>query len=198
MTYRLREHTYIKVISPLFCNLIIVGCILNLLKIFEFLPPYSSTKIKVFLIIGTIGTNLIYIPMFAVAYRIFRIYKTKTIISKALNNKRLLIYIIIAVSVAVIYNIVIVFTERFYYTTIGSVNSPRFPRGFYSNYNLLYKIYQVYLTLIVSSLIKHLYLIIILHIYTYMLCILNSYHFFAVYISNIYDYCHWKLFKKIR
>ena len=198
MTYRLREHTYIKVISPLFCNLIIVGCILNLLKIFEFLPPYSSTKIKVFLIIGTIGTNLIYIPMFAVAYRIFRIYKTKTIISKALINKRLLIYIIIAVSVAVIYNIVIVFTERFYYTTIGSVNSPRFPIGYYSNFNLLHKIYQVYLTLIVSSSIKiSIFNNNRLYLYFIYIEFLSFIFFITVYIINIYDYCHWKLFKKI-
>jgi len=198
MTYRLRDHTYIKVISPLFCNLIIVGCILNLLKIFEFLPPFSSTKIKVFLILGTIGTNFIYIPMFAVAYRIFRIYKTRTIIAKSLNNKRLLIYIFIAVSVAVVYNIVIVFTERFYYTTIGSVNSPRFPIGYYSNFNLLHKIYQVYLTLIVSSSIKiSIFNNNRLYLYFIYIEFLSFIFFITVYIINIYDYCHWKLFKKI-
>jgi len=150
MTYRLREHSYIKVISPLFCNLIIIGCVLNMLKLFKYIPPYSSTKIKIFFLLGTIGTNLIYIPMFAVAYRIFRIYKTKTFMSNKLNNKRLLIGIFAAIGIVVIYDIVIIFTNRFYYTTIGSVTIARFPIGNYSNYHTLNKIYQTYLTVVVS------------------------------------------------
>jgi len=149
MTHKLKDHAYIKVISPIFCNLIIIGCIINLLKIFKYIPPYSSSKIKIFLILGTIGTNLIYIPMFAVAYRIFRIYKTKAFMSNSLNNKRLLICVLIAVSVSVIYNSVVAFTNRFYYITIGTINNMRFPVGYYSNYNTLNKIYQVYLTTVV-------------------------------------------------
>jgi len=157
MTYKLREHAYIKVISPLFCNLIIIGCILNMIKLFKFIPPYSSTKIKIFLLIETIGTNLIYIPMFAVAYRIFVIYKTKTFMSNKLNNKRLLIGVMVSVSIAVIYNLIIVLTNRFYYITMGSISVARFPVGKYSNFDTFNKIYQMYLTIVVSITILNIY-----------------------------------------
>ncbi|OUM63269.1 hypothetical protein PIROE2DRAFT_10238 [Piromyces sp. E2] len=127
MTNKLKNHSYIKVISPQFCNLIVIGCILNLLKIFKFIPPYSSAKIKIFLILGTIGTSLIYIPMFAVVYRIYRIYKSKTFMSNTLSNKHLLIGVLMAVSISIIYNTVVVFTNRFYYITVGTINASRFP-----------------------------------------------------------------------
>ncbi|ORX50027.1 hypothetical protein BCR36DRAFT_412519 [Piromyces finnis] len=153
MTYKLKEHPYIKVISPIFCNLIVIGCILNMIKLLKFIPPYSRGKIKIFLILETLGTNLIYIPMFAVAYRIFRIYKTKSFMSNSLNNKRLLIGIFSAISIAVIYKIVIVFTCSFYYTAIGSVTYARIPVGNYSNNELFNKIYQIYLTFVFILLI---------------------------------------------
>ncbi|ORX46467.1 hypothetical protein BCR36DRAFT_297677 [Piromyces finnis] len=152
MTFKLREHSYIKVISPLFCNLIIIGCMLNLIKVLKFLPPYSATKVKIFLVLEALGTNLIYIPMFVVAYRIFRIYKTKTFMSNALNNKRLLIFVFIAVSIAVIYRIVIVMTNRVYYLAIGTIKMVRIPKGYYSNYKLFSTIYQVYLTIVFIAL----------------------------------------------
>ncbi|ORX59214.1 hypothetical protein BCR36DRAFT_408728 [Piromyces finnis] len=153
MTYKLKEHPYIKVISPLFCNLIVVGCILNMFKLIKFIPPYSIGKMKLFSIIGTLGTNLIYIPMFVVAYRIFRIYKTKSFMSKSLNNQRLLFAVILTISIAVIYKLVIIFTCRFYYESVGSVKYARIPVGYYSNHETLDKIYQIYLTIIFISLL---------------------------------------------
>ena len=153
MTFKFRKHSYIKVISPMFCNLIVFGCILNMTKIIEYVPPFSSAKIKFFLIFETIGTNLIYIPMFAVSYRIFRIYKTKTFMSNALNNKRLLISILIAISVSVTYNLIIVLTTRFFYVTVGSVNDARLPIGTYTNATHFNKFYQGYLTIIVCTMI---------------------------------------------
>ncbi|ORY75589.1 hypothetical protein LY90DRAFT_665882 [Neocallimastix californiae] len=120
MTIKLKNHPYMKVISPIFCNFIVLGCILNLIKVLKFIPPYSLLKIKLFLIIDTLGTNLIYIPMFAVAYRIYRIYKTKTLIVYTLNNKRLFIIVFSVIFLAVLYRIIIVFTCRFYYESIGS------------------------------------------------------------------------------
>ncbi|ORX59215.1 hypothetical protein BCR36DRAFT_401805 [Piromyces finnis] len=153
MTYKLKEHPYIKVISPLFCNLIVVGCILNMFKLIKFIPPYSIGKMKLFTIIETLGTNLIYIPMFVVTYRIFRIYKTKSFMSKSLNNQRLLFAVILTISIAVIYKLVIIFTCRFYYESVGYVRYARIPVGYYSNHETLDKIYQGCLTVVFISLL---------------------------------------------
>ena len=149
MTIKLRNHPYIKVISPLFCNLIVVGCILNITKLLKFIPPYSLGKIKFFLILETLGTNLIYMPMFAVSYRIYRIFKTKSFMANTLNNKRLFILVLIAISIAVTYNLVVVFTSNFYYEAVGSVDDGRIPVGYYSNFYILKRIYQLYLGIVV-------------------------------------------------
>jgi len=150
MTYKLKEHPYIKVISPLFCILIVIGCILNLFKLLKFIPPYSLGKIKFFLIHEALGTNLIFVPMFAVTYRIYHIFKTKTLISNAFSNKCLFINVLIAINVAVIYNLVIVFTCNFYYESVGSIDDGRIPVGYYSNIDILKKLYQIYLSVIVK------------------------------------------------
>ncbi|OUM63268.1 hypothetical protein PIROE2DRAFT_61391 [Piromyces sp. E2] len=174
MTYKFKEHPYIKVISPIFCNLIVLGCIINLIKIIKYFPPFSIGKIKVILILETIGTNLIYIPMFAVAYRIFRIYKTKTLMSFALNNKHLLIGVLVIINIAVIYRVIIVFTERFYYLSVGSVNISRIPVGNYTNINTYNNYYQIYFTTIVSmTFLKYYiyntkYILLLIYIYLFI------------------------------
>jgi len=150
MTYHLREHPFIKVISPIFCNLIVAGCIINSTKVLKFIPPYSYTKIKLFLILETLGTNLIFIPMFAVAYRIYRIFKAKTLISIGLNDKRLILYVIATICVSLIYHLVIIFSCDFYYESVGSLKEGRVPIGYYTHHDILHKIYQIYLTFIVK------------------------------------------------
>ena len=172
MTYKLRNHPYIKVISPIFCILILIGCILNLIKTMKYVPPYSEMKIKVFLMIGTIGTNLIYIPMFGVTYRIFLIFNNQSLKSSSISNKRLLIGVISIMSISVIYNLIIVLIKRFYYVSIGDVNNPRIPLGRYEDYYPLNQIYQGYLMFIVCIIyyilfkFNHLYLI----IYILLIC----------------------------
>ncbi|ORX50030.1 hypothetical protein BCR36DRAFT_352923, partial [Piromyces finnis] len=153
MTYRLRDHPYIKVISPVFCNLIVGGCVLNMIKLLKYIPSYSIAKIKIFVVIEALGTNLIYIPMFAVAYRIYRIFKTKSFMSNKLDNKRLFFSIMIAISIAVIYKVVIIFTCKFFYEAIGSNGYSRIPVGEYSNYQSLNKVYQAYLGFVFIALI---------------------------------------------
>jgi len=155
ITNRLKEHPYIKVISPDFCNLIILGCIFNLVKILKYIPPYSITKIKIFLVLETLGTNLIFVPMFAVSYRIFHILKTRSLISINLYNKRLLTGVLVAISISVIYCLSIMLTNNFYYDCYGSINEPRLPLGGYDNYYILNKIYKIYLYFIVSNIILH-------------------------------------------
>ncbi|OUM62846.1 hypothetical protein PIROE2DRAFT_10770 [Piromyces sp. E2] len=85
------EHPYIKVISPTFCEIIVAGCILNLIEVMKYLPPYSAVKIKIFTLVGALSTNMIYIPMFAVTFRIFHIFRTKSLKNNVLIKRKLLI-----------------------------------------------------------------------------------------------------------
>jgi len=149
MTYKLRNHPYIKVISPTFCNLIVIGCIFNLIKVIKFIPPYSETKIKIFLILGTLGTNLIYIPMFVVSYRIYHILKKRSLKSSSLTDKQLLIGVFFIISLSLIYHLTIVFTCKFNYESTESIIYARIPVGYYTNFDTLNSIYQGYFMFIV-------------------------------------------------
>jgi len=149
MTYKLKNHPYIKVISPIFCNLIVIGCIFNLIKVIKFIPPYSETKIKIFLILGTLGTNLIYIPMFVVSYRIYHILKKRSLKSSSLTDKQLLIGVFFIISLSLIYHLTIVFTCKFNYESTESIIYARIPVGYYTNFDTLNSIYQGYFMFIV-------------------------------------------------
>ncbi|ORX50026.1 hypothetical protein BCR36DRAFT_327497, partial [Piromyces finnis] len=192
MAYRLRNHPYIKVISPVFCNLIVGGCALNMIKLLKYIPSYSIAKIKIFVVIEALGTNLIYIPMFAVAYRIYCIFKTKSIMSNKLDNKRLLYSIMTAISIAVIYKVVIIFSCEFFYEAIGSIGYSRIPVGEYSNYQSLNKVYQAYLGFVFIALI-------------FMIIATGSHskkfgdicYTFVIFSTNISDYLVNELIKKL-
>jgi len=153
MTYKLKNHPYIKVISPIFCNLIVIGCIFNLIKVIKFIPPYSETKIKIFLILGTLGTNLIYIPMFAVTYRIFHILKSKSLKHNGLTDKQLFIGVMSIISLSIIYNIVIIFICKFYYECKNNIEYSRIPIGYCTNFKTLDSIYQGYFMVVVCIII---------------------------------------------
>jgi len=85
-----------------------------LIKIIKFIPPYSETKIKKILLLGTLGTNLIYIPMFGVTYRIFLVFKMNSLKINIINDRQLLIGVISIISLSFIFNLVIVLTKRFF------------------------------------------------------------------------------------
>ncbi|ORY44994.1 hypothetical protein LY90DRAFT_671562 [Neocallimastix californiae] len=112
-TNKFKDHPSIKIISPSFCNMIVFGSSMSLIKPLFRLPPYSYFKIRFVLIYNTINYGLIFIPMFVVTYRIFRIYKVKTFLSKSLTNKRLMIITIVLISLSTIYRMVIAFTSKF-------------------------------------------------------------------------------------
>ncbi|OUM63734.1 hypothetical protein PIROE2DRAFT_9672 [Piromyces sp. E2] len=119
------DHAYIKVISPLFCNLIVFGCSMSMAKPLFRLPPYSRFKIRFSLIYSTLNYGLIYIPMIMVTQRIYRIYKSKTLIFKSLTNKRLMIVTIFLISISTIYRMIIAFSSRVYYRTSGGSREAR-------------------------------------------------------------------------
>jgi len=145
LVYKHKNHPYLKVISPMFCNMIILGCTMNMVKVLQHLPPYSVNKAKFSLMFETLCTNLIYIPMFAVTYRIFKIFKAKSFISRTLNNTRLFIIIVVLILLSLVYRGFIVYKEEFFYLPFGSVKDPRFPEWSYTNYEKYNGVYQTYM-----------------------------------------------------
>eukprot|EP00833_Pecoramyces_ruminatium_P012403 jgi/Orpsp1_1/1186435/evm.model.d7180000050574.1 len=137
--YKYKEHPYLKVVSPSFCICIVIGSIYEMFKILTDLPPYFIAKPKVYFIIDVIGVNLVYLPMFVVTYRIYRIFQSKSYLSKSLTDKRLFNIIVIIMVLTLIYKFIILFTSEFYYTTFGSITESRFPIWLFSNY----KVYDI-------------------------------------------------------
>eukprot|EP00833_Pecoramyces_ruminatium_P005064 jgi/Orpsp1_1/1179096/evm.model.c7180000067907.1 len=139
-----RKEPYLRVISPDFCNMIVFGCIMNMVKILECLPPYSSFKAKYFYFHETLSIGLIYIPMFAITYRIYAIYQTKSFKSNFLNNKALLIIIISLISIPLLFKLIEIFSYDFYYVPVGAIGEFRFPEYSVSSeidYDHFYRIY---------------------------------------------------------
>jgi len=145
LIHKHREHPYLKVISPIFCNMIILGIILNMIKYVQYLPPYTIFMAKFYYIYEALCTNLIYVPMFAVTYRIFRIFRSKLFMSKALNNTRLFIGIFIAIILVVGYRVFITFKASFYYLPFGSLRFTRLPEYVLAGAPVLDGAYYVYL-----------------------------------------------------
>lgn len=145
-----RNNPYIKVISPIFCDIIIFGSILKMISLLMLLPPYSVFKCKVSLVYDTMTLFFIYIPMFVVTFRIYRIYRAKTIISKRLTNKNLLIITSVILGGVFIFKVILTFTSDFYYLPFGYIDEGRYPQYYYSGYEVVDKIDEYSLLVIVS------------------------------------------------
>jgi len=105
-------------------------------KILLDMPPYFPFKAQIAYLYDAISINLIYLPMFVVTYRIYRIYQSKSFLSKSLNNKRLLIIFGIIISVNFLYRFLVLMTSDFYYSTYNYISSSRFPMWLFTNYDV--------------------------------------------------------------
>ena len=148
--YKYREHPYIKVVSPIFCNIIIFGFILNIFAVVIRLPPYYNTKARIFLIYNTIKYCCTYVPMFVITYRIYKIYNSKLVISNTLSNKRLLIIFLIILFITTTYRTIIAFIDDFYYMSYGDITDGRFPMYEYNAYDYDHIVHENYLYTLVS------------------------------------------------
>eukprot|EP00833_Pecoramyces_ruminatium_P006139 jgi/Orpsp1_1/1180171/evm.model.c7180000072382.1 len=136
LVHKHRNHPYIKVISPKFCNIIIFGFILSINSPLFVLPPYSILIAKISFIYDAFNVSLIVLPMIAITYRIYRIYNSKMIAVESLHDKRLSIYIIIVLSIYILYKLIIVFTCDFYYLSFGYIDKSRYPVFYYDHYTI--------------------------------------------------------------
>ncbi|KAL6628772.1 hypothetical protein U3516DRAFT_657593 [Neocallimastix sp. 'constans'] len=155
--YKYRDHPYLKVVSPKFCIAILVGCFMNIFKIVLRLPPYAIIKARLFFLYNTISFNLIYIPMFAVTFRVYRIYTSKSIVSKSLSNKYLAIAIIFLITIWCTYRAIVSFVDYMYYMTHGDINISRFPMyeyKFYDEDHLIYENYMYFIFIVLNLFIS--------------------------------------------
>ncbi|KAL6621355.1 hypothetical protein U3516DRAFT_862577 [Neocallimastix sp. 'constans'] len=199
LVHKHRKHPYLKVVSPKFCNLIVIGCIMNIIRIMFILPPYSIVRARIENIFNTICTNLIYIPMFSVAYRIYRIYKSKSFLSQSLSNNKLVLLVFIIIMISIIYHSAISIFCRFYYEIYGDIESSRFPIWGFDNEELLTNIYQAYFYIIFICLI---FMIIATGrnskkfgdiCYTFVIFILNINNFVTGSLIVLMSYEYWDL-----
>jgi len=154
-TFIHRNHPYLRVISPMFCIMILIGCIMSVVRYLFDLMPFYPSKGRICQLFFSLSTSLIYIPMFAVTYRIYRIYKSTSYISRTLSNSFLYIVVAILISILFIYNVILTITCEYYYISIGNIKSSRYPIWIYTNYSLHNYIQNIYLYIIVNILIYY-------------------------------------------
>jgi len=152
LVIKYRNNPYLKVVSPYFCVVILFGLNMSIFKFVYRLPPYAIIKARFFLLYTTLNFNLIYIPMFIITYRIFRIYSSKSIISKSLNNTRLGIITAVLISAVVIYRSIITFAGTMYYMCYGDIVDSCFPMYEYVEYDNDHIAYEYYLFFIITCL----------------------------------------------
>eukprot|EP00833_Pecoramyces_ruminatium_P009272 jgi/Orpsp1_1/1183304/evm.model.c7180000084632.2 len=70
LIYKFRKLPYIKVISPKFCKMVVLGCTMNMINALQYMPPFSMFKIKFFYFHETLSTGLIYIPIIIIVFSV--------------------------------------------------------------------------------------------------------------------------------
>jgi len=130
LTYRFRKNPYIKVISPVFCNIIIIGCICHIMKILLCLPPYSNGKVKFEFINENLSTDLLYMPILGIVYRIYKIYNSNSFAVKHLSDKKLLVIVFLILLTDIVQFLYFVIGCDIYYTTDYMNTGGRYPMYF--------------------------------------------------------------------
>ncbi|ORX51098.1 hypothetical protein BCR36DRAFT_412079 [Piromyces finnis] len=143
--HRFNKHPYIKVISPIFCVMIIFGYIMSMIEPLMLLPPYFILKCKILSVYEIISASFIIVPMLAVTFRIYYIIKSDTVSMMDLNNKRLFIIIISVILVTLIYKVIMFISDEFYYMSFGYIVQSRLPYCFNANNKIINRIDDIYL-----------------------------------------------------
>eukprot|EP00833_Pecoramyces_ruminatium_P003585 jgi/Orpsp1_1/1177617/evm.model.c7180000062159.1 len=153
LTYKYREHPYLKVTSPIFCIFMILGFMTNILSIIIILPPYASIKCRFSMMNDFLNICFTYIPIFAITYRIYYIFKSNTLYINLLFRKNISYIYSIGFFVILIYKFILFIYNDFYYISIGYINQSRFPQCFYENHEIYNKFDNLILIIIVLSIV---------------------------------------------
>ncbi|KAG4098806.1 hypothetical protein H8356DRAFT_1291140 [Neocallimastix lanati (nom. inval.)] len=155
LVYEYRKNPYLKVISPRFSNLIILGFIMCINSLLFNVQIHSVTKCKVQLIYEVIYNDFIILPMLVITFRIFFIYRNKSRISfgKKLNNNRLSIFIAVVVLITIIFCLITINKTEFRIITLGDLRYVRFPICYYKNETFNLVIASYYLIIVACIII---------------------------------------------
>eukprot|EP00833_Pecoramyces_ruminatium_P015932 jgi/Orpsp1_1/1189964/evm.model.d7180000075806.1 len=137
-----RKHPYIKAMSPHLSNLTIFGILLRTIGPYYLAIVTTRFQCRMNSVVNFFSSDMIYLPLFAIVYRIYYIYTNISSVSygKKLSDTRLLIYILIAIFVTVnVFFGITFFDNNFNITTYGSFYTIRTITCTY-NFNL-YAIY---------------------------------------------------------
>ncbi|ORX77417.1 hypothetical protein BCR32DRAFT_302623 [Anaeromyces robustus] len=125
-----KNHPYLKVLSPSLCNLIILSFIANIFFIFDRFCTKSIWQCYTSLYTASLARSLFYLPMWAITFRIYRIYTniTKVNFGKRLNDNHILTYLTIIIISNLILCTLYIFLEKdkYYLLTMGYVMTHRF------------------------------------------------------------------------
>ncbi|KAL6625937.1 hypothetical protein U3516DRAFT_622743 [Neocallimastix sp. 'constans'] len=165
MVYRNRNHPYIKAMSPFLTNFTIFGIIVRILYPYSYNLVTTRFLCRMSSVLNFLVNNLVYLPLFAIILRIYLIFTNASSYSysRHLHDRKLILYIIIAliISIGVYYEISSF--DEFNLTTAGSISINRlmtcmydFDRhSYYSNiYTLILFVIMIYMTVKVHKLSK--------------------------------------------
>jgi hypothetical protein len=130
-----KEHPYLKIYSPNFCVLIILGLSINMVFSSTAIVSVEQEYCKYSYLIATITTDLLLFPMVAVTYRIYKILTNTSKISVAKNlNRNITICFILGLSAMITYSYYVGFhVLDFFLISIGNIKFYRLPECHYSS-----------------------------------------------------------------
>jgi hypothetical protein len=125
--YLNRNHPYVKAMSPHLTNLTIFGILLRI--IFPYFYSVVTTRYlcRLSVVLNFFINNIVYIPLFAIIFRIYYIYTNASNMSigKKLHDKRLIIYIIIILIITFLVYYEVSYFDMFNLETEGSIKFAR-------------------------------------------------------------------------
>ena len=153
LVYRNRNHPYLKVISPIFCILVMIGLISNSFTPMLITHITSPLICRILYVQGIVSRTLIFVPLFTVVFRIFCIYNntSKVTFGKKFNDKRLLLIIGIVLIFMLTFSVVIACKKEFYIITLGDINNVRYLKCYHNGSKLHLVIALIYYGLFVSK-----------------------------------------------
>jgi len=129
LIFKYKNHPYMKIASPGYCILCIIGVTMNILSPLLKLEITSIGSCKFIYIYETVYTDLMVFPLFAITYRIYTIYKNKSKDNKSKNlNKKVSAAFIGGLIIMIIYSTItsLVFNE-FHFLSYGNIDTYRQP-----------------------------------------------------------------------
>ncbi|ORX71003.1 hypothetical protein BCR32DRAFT_272353 [Anaeromyces robustus] len=117
LLYKYKNHPNVEMYSPGYCSIIIFGFVMSIVSPLFLYYTNTNWECQVFYIYNIISTNLILLPMVAIALRNY--YHS--------SNKSLIIFIIIWLLLMIGVGISVLYLSKTYIISIGSIKNYRFP-----------------------------------------------------------------------